>query len=61
MTFQPNLTISSSAPIGSGGAGSYNWTIPSSQQTGSNYKIKITSTANGSYTDTSNGNFSINR
>ena len=54
-----NRTITSRASIGSGGSGSYNWKISRTQATGSDYKIKITSTTNSSATDTSNGNFSI--
>jgi C1A family cysteine protease len=54
-----NRTITSRASIGSGGSGSYNWKISRAQATGSDYKIKITSTTNSSATDTSNGNFSI--
>ncbi len=54
-----NLTITSSTSIGSGGNGSYNWTIPATQTGGTDYKIKITSTSNGTYTDTSNNNFTI--
>ena len=52
-------TISHSAPIGSDGTGSYNWPIPFAQTPGSDYQIKITSTNNGSYTDTSDNNFAI--
>jgi hypothetical protein len=40
-------------------SGSYNWKIPSDQTPGSDYKIKITSTSNRSYTDTSDNNFTI--
>lgn len=39
--------------------GSYSWSIPSSHALGSDYKIKITSTSNSLYKDTSNGNFTI--
>jgi YD repeat-containing protein len=56
-----NRVITSSTSIGSGGSGSYNWRIPSNQTQGSDYKIRVTSTSNGSYTDTSNNNFSITR
>jgi hypothetical protein len=44
---------------GSGGSGSYNWSIPSTQVSGSDYQIRVTSTANAAYTDTSDGNFTI--
>jgi len=50
-----NRTISSSTS----NDGSYSWSIPSGQTTGSDYKVKITSTSNSSYYDYSNNNFSI--
>ena len=53
------ITITSSTPIGSYGIGSYNWTIPTTQTTRSDYRIRITSTSNGSYTDTSDSYFTI--
>ncbi|MEW6419258.1 MAG: Ser-Thr-rich GPI-anchored membrane family protein [Nitrospirota bacterium] len=56
-----NRTIATRTSIGSGGSGSYNWRIPSNQTTGVDYKVKITSTANSSYTDTSDNNFTIGR
>jgi YD repeat-containing protein len=56
-----NRVITNSTSIGSGGSGSYSWRIPSNQTLGSDYKIRVTSTSNGSYTDTSNNNFSITR
>jgi hypothetical protein len=56
-----NRTITTKASIGSGGSGSYNWKISRTQVTGSDYKIRITSTTNSSATDTSNGNFSISQ
>jgi hypothetical protein len=52
-------TISSQTAIGTGGNGSYSWTIPAGQAPGADYRIKIVSTKNTSYNDTSNGNFSI--
>ena len=52
-------TISSKASIGTGGSGSYSWTVPRTQTAGTDYRVKITSTSNNSYTDTSNSNFSI--
>ncbi|MDO8094802.1 MAG: peptidoglycan DD-metalloendopeptidase family protein, partial [Candidatus Brocadiales bacterium] len=54
-----NSTIMSSTSIGSNGSGSYNWTIPTTQTTGSDYKVRITSTSNSAYTDTSDNNFTI--
>jgi len=49
-------TITSSTSIGSG---SYNWTIPSTQTPGTDYKIKVTSTTNSAYYDYSDNNFTI--
>jgi hypothetical protein len=54
-----NTAIAASVPIGGGGSGSYYWYIPVSQAAGTDYKIRITSTSNASYTDTSDGNFTI--
>jgi YD repeat-containing protein len=56
-----NRTITSSTSIGSSGIGSYNWTIPSNQTTGTDFKIRITSTTNSSITDSSNNNFTISQ
>jgi 5-hydroxyisourate hydrolase-like protein (transthyretin family) len=39
--------------------GSYSWTISSTQTTGTDYKIRITSTSYSSITDSSNSNFAI--
>src|SRR4030066_1715389 len=52
-------TITSYASKGSNGAGSYNWTIPSAQASGNDYRIRVTSTSSSSITDTSNGDFTI--
>jgi hypothetical protein len=54
-----NRTIISSRSIGSGGNGSYPWAIPSTQAGGSDYQVKVTSTSNSAYTDTSNPYFTI--
>jgi hypothetical protein len=54
-----NRTITSSTSIGSGGSGSYNWKVPNNQTTGTDYKIRVTSTSNSNYKDTSNANFTI--
>ena len=54
-----NQTITSSASIGNNGSGSYGWTVPASQQAGSDYRIKVTSTSDASCTDTSDSNISI--
>lgn len=50
-----NRVISSSTP----NDGSYSWIIPSTQTLGSDYKIRITSTTNSLYKDTSNNYFKI--
>ena len=54
-----NRTLTSFNSVGSGGSGSYNWSIPSNQVSGSDYQIKVTSTTNSAYTDTSDSNFTI--
>ncbi len=54
-------TISSSVPSGSGGNGSYNWTVPTALESSRKYKIRVTSTSNGSVTDSSDRYFSINK
>jgi molybdopterin-binding protein len=38
---------------------SYSWTVPSGQTTGTNYKIRITSTSNSSILDISDNNFTV--
>lgn len=53
--------IVNSAPIGSNGSGSYPWSIPKTQPATSVYKIKVTSTTNSAYSDTSNSTFTIIR
>jgi hypothetical protein len=52
-------TIASSISKGTGGSGSYDWTISSSQALGADYRIRVTSTSNGAYTDTSDRDFTI--
>jgi|GEM_PF-328872 len=51
--------LSSNTTIGSGGLGSYNWTIPSIQAPASDYRVRITSTNNSVFTDTSDAAFTI--
>ena len=53
-----NGTITNSVSIGTGGNGSYNWPIPSTQA-GGTYKVRVTSTTNASATDMSDANFTI--
>lgn len=52
-------TVTSSASIGTGGSGSYNWNIPQNLAPGSLYQIKVTSNQNSTYSDISDGYFSI--
>lgn len=40
-------------------AGSYTWTIPAKQNPGNDYRIRIRSTTNVAYTDTSDSDFSV--
>jgi hypothetical protein len=41
--------------------GSYSWTVPQTQTTGADYKIRITSKSNAALMDSSDGNFAITR
>ena len=52
-------TLNYSTSIGSAGSGSYNWSIPSNQVSGSDYQIKVTSTTNSAYSDISDSVFTI--
>jgi len=54
-----NRTIASSASKGRGGSGSRSWTIPADQAPGTDYRVRVTSTSNGTYTDTSDSDFTI--
>jgi hypothetical protein len=54
-----NRVINASTSIGSAGSGWYSWKIPATQTTGTDYKVRITSTTNAAYTDKSNANFTI--
>ncbi|MHC1745016.1 MAG: PKD domain-containing protein [Syntrophobacteraceae bacterium] len=56
-------TVVSTLPItsiGTGGSGSCTWTIPTTFTTGTTFKVRVTSTSNSSYKDSSNVNFTIN-
>ena len=55
----PDHVITPLTSIGSGGSGSYNWLINSTQTLSADYKIRVTSTTNPAYTDTSDNNFNI--
>jgi len=56
-----NRTLSTTASVGSGGAGSFNWTILSTQALGDDYRIRVRSNATPTISDTSNADFRINR
>jgi len=45
--------------VGSAGTGTYSWQIPANVELGSDYRIRVTSTSNSAYSDTSNANFII--
>jgi len=51
--------ISPSTSVGSGGSGSFNLTFPYSTPVGSDYQIRVTSTSNPAWTDTSDDPFAI--
>jgi hypothetical protein len=54
-----NEVIVARTSMGSGGSGSYNWGVAPDLASGSDYKIRITSFTDASYTATSNGNFTV--
>jgi hypothetical protein len=56
-----NQTISSGAPLGTGGTGSLTWTVPKKATLGSDYAIRICSVSSPAICDTSNGNFTISK
>ena len=51
--------IAASAPLGSGGSGSFTLTIPPTIPSGSDYQIRVTSTSYPACADTSDGTFEI--
>jgi hypothetical protein len=51
--------ITQSTSVGSGGTGSFSWTIPCNLSPGNDYKIRVTSVSNPSFTDDSDYNFSV--
>ena len=51
--------ITPGSPVGSDGSGSYNLTFPYSTPAGSGYRIRITSTSNPAWTDTSEAPFTV--
>jgi|GEM_PF-4623963 len=54
-----NRVIKDSTSSGSGGSGSYKWTVPYNKALGSDYKVRITSTSKSTYKDTSDANFTV--
>ena len=54
-----NCTIASSVSKGRAGSGSRSWTVPADLAPGTDYRIRVTSTGNGAYTDTSDSDFTI--
>jgi len=54
-----SLTIYNSRSIGTAGSGSYSWPIRSTLAGGSDYQVRVTSTTNSAYTDTSDGFITI--
>jgi transcriptional regulator CtsR len=54
-----NRTISSSRPVGAASGGSYSWLIPTTQVSATDYRVKITSTTNAAYSDSSDADFTI--
>jgi len=56
-----SAVLASNVPIGSGGSGSWTWWVWSYLDSASDYKIRITSTADSNVTDMSDGYFTISR
>lgn len=54
-------TIAASAPIGTGGSGSFEWAIPTDLAPASDYRIRVTSTSQPSLSDTSDADFALDR
>jgi 5-hydroxyisourate hydrolase-like protein (transthyretin family) len=52
-------TVVNSVIVASTSGTSYSWAVPTAQTLGTDYKIRITSTTDSSFTDTSNNNFVI--
>ncbi|NLH99723.1 MAG: S8 family serine peptidase [Chthonomonadales bacterium] len=53
-------TLAASAPVGSGGAGSFSWDIATNLPAGTDYRVKVSS-ASGPATDTSNADFTLSK
>ena len=56
-----NRTIKSFVWKGTDGTGSFNWRIPANQAAGTDYSIRVTSTSDNSYSDTSDSSFIISK
>jgi hypothetical protein len=54
-------TIANQVRLGFRGKGARYWSIPKDLPLGNDYEIKITSTTNNSYTDTTDSLFTISR
>ncbi len=54
-----NRVITYGAPIGSGGRGAYQWTVPRGLAAGNDYKIRVTSFSDSACTDTGDAAYSI--
>jgi hypothetical protein len=52
-------TIAASAPLGSGGKGSYSWTVSPTGSTGSDYKVSVQSISKPTIKDLSNNYFTL--
>jgi len=52
-------TLIGATPVGTGGSGTFSWTVPSALLVGTNYKIRITSTTKSFCKDTGDAQFSI--
>jgi hypothetical protein len=55
----PNRVITYGAPTGSGGRGTYQWTLPRGLAAGNDYKIRVTSCSDSACTNTGDAAFSI--
>ncbi len=55
-----NRIIATGAPTGSRGSGSFNWVVPKSQVTGTDYRIRVINTRSDGSADISDADFTIN-
>jgi subtilisin family serine protease/predicted secreted protein len=54
-----NSTIAAATSSGSGGTGSYPWTIPAGATPAADYRVRVVSTTNPAATDTSDADFTL--